>query len=158
MAPASLFQSAPVQHARTITIELPPASLQQPGQKKKKTRKSKVCSFVLEVSKVEDSRLALVRRRVPSIAGCRVRWEQERFGLARRVSDSRRGRDSKDGLDNRMRTVFTNQGYISRFPLRWKRLRVRSIPSSGDGKAKRQRTLPVARAAHSSRPKSACFC
>jgi hypothetical protein len=28
-----LFQSAPVQHARTITIELPPASLPQPGQR-----------------------------------------------------------------------------------------------------------------------------
>jgi len=28
-----LFQSAPVQHARTITIEFPPASLPQPGQR-----------------------------------------------------------------------------------------------------------------------------
>ncbi|KAH8782060.1 hypothetical protein F5882DRAFT_138589 [Hyaloscypha sp. PMI_1271] len=96
--------------------------------------------------------------RHPFQAGYRLRWGQERFALARRVSDSRRGRDSKDGVDNRMRTVFTNQGYISRFPLRWKKLRVRSTPSSGDGKAKRQRTLPVARVARSSCPKSACFC
>jgi hypothetical protein len=38
-----------------------------------------LCSFVLEVSKVEASRLTLMRRRVPSIAGCRVSWEQERL-------------------------------------------------------------------------------